>query len=502
MPSALRPAPPRATTPLPGSFTLTEDASTQAFDGGTVLLGGSPLRLFRISERAQPAGRALAGRGRCGAAPAGTDCWRAGWSRPAHSAPSRPRRALGPGDVTVVVPVRDRPAQLDRLLDALGRVWPASWSTTRRPMRAPPRRSPSATVPPSSGSGDQRRTGRRAQRRAGRSCTARSSRSSTPTACRPRRGSGRCSATSTTPWWLRWRRASCAPRLAGPSATRRRVRRSTGAPREGPVRPGSRIPFVPERGAAGPGRRGDRARPVRPCACAAARTWTWCGVWARPAGTCATSRRARSRTRARRRCEEFLARRAFYGTTAAPLARRHGEAVAPAAPLRLVAGGVEPRCWPVGPCSLWPRCRRPSPSWPAVCADSCATRSAWRRTSRAVARRASALPALASLTRAWSPAFVLGLAFRRTRARRGAGPGRPRARRMGRRPAGARPGARRRRPRGRRCRLRHGRLGRLRTGADVGAAHPSDRLACPRAGRHRLCARSWSRHPRDARRQR
>ena len=52
MPSELRPAPSPTATPLPDSFTLTEDASTWEFDSGTVLLGGSPLRLFRISERA------------------------------------------------------------------------------------------------------------------------------------------------------------------------------------------------------------------------------------------------------------------------------------------------------------------------------------------------------------------------------------------------------------------------------------------------------------------
>ena len=62
-PSPLRPAPPRASTPLPASFGLTEDASTQSLDGGSVLLGGSPLRLFRISERA----RGLVARWRAGA---------------------------------------------------------------------------------------------------------------------------------------------------------------------------------------------------------------------------------------------------------------------------------------------------------------------------------------------------------------------------------------------------------------------------------------------------
>src|ERR1700721_2209239 len=61
MPSALRPALPRASTPLPGSFTLTEDASTQEFDGGTVLLGGSPLPLFRISEGGGRLGGAATG---------------------------------------------------------------------------------------------------------------------------------------------------------------------------------------------------------------------------------------------------------------------------------------------------------------------------------------------------------------------------------------------------------------------------------------------------------
>ncbi len=71
-PPPLRPAPPRASTPLPGSFVLIEDPSTRGFDDGTVVLGGSPLRLFRISARA----RELTTRWRTGA-PVGT-------SRPAQ----------------------------------------------------------------------------------------------------------------------------------------------------------------------------------------------------------------------------------------------------------------------------------------------------------------------------------------------------------------------------------------------------------------------------------
>src|ERR1700735_4774762 len=115
-PTALRPAPTRATTPLPASFTLREDPSTQAFDGGTVLLGGSPLRLFRISERARQL----------------VDLWKDGAEvGPRRSAQQLARRlasggafnpqpsssTLGLSDVTVVVPAHNRPEQLDRLLE-------------------------------------------------------------------------------------------------------------------------------------------------------------------------------------------------------------------------------------------------------------------------------------------------------------------------------------------------------------------------------------------------
>src|ERR1700689_1504631 len=118
MPSALRPAVPRASTPLPGSFTLTEDASTQEFDGGTVLLGGSPLPLFRISERA----RQLVERWRSGAAVGNRRGAKLLARRLVSGGAFVPQTAAGAlrdEDVTVVVPVRDRPAQLDRVLSAL-----------------------------------------------------------------------------------------------------------------------------------------------------------------------------------------------------------------------------------------------------------------------------------------------------------------------------------------------------------------------------------------------
>ena len=111
---------------------------------------------------------------------------------------------------------------------------------------------------------------------------------------------------------------------------------------------------------------------------------------------------------------DFLARRAFYGTTAGPLSRRHGEAVAP----------VHLSGWSL---LVWTLLllRRPVLALTALSASivvlaarlrglvrdpvGVATQIAGRGTTR------SALPALASLTRAWAPAFVLGLAFRRTR---------------------------------------------------------------------------------------
>jgi hypothetical protein len=111
----------------------------------------------------------------------------------------------------------------------------------------------------------------------------------------------------------------------------------------------------------------------------------------------------------------FLARRAFYGTTAAPLARRHGDDLAP----------VHLSGWTLAVWSLV-LARRPVLALAALAASvtilgrrlrglvrdpvGVAVHIAGGGTVRA------ALPALGSLTRAWSPALVLGLAFRRTRA--------------------------------------------------------------------------------------
>lgn len=100
---------------LPADFRLTLDAGVRRIDDGAVLVGGSPLRILRLSPRGA---RLL-------------DRWGAG--QPVGAAPPHrklARRLLDAGmahpvpgpspyglkDVSLVVPVRDRPGQLARLL--------------------------------------------------------------------------------------------------------------------------------------------------------------------------------------------------------------------------------------------------------------------------------------------------------------------------------------------------------------------------------------------------
>jgi len=91
---------------------------TRVRDGGTTLVGGSPTRVLHLSESAA---RLLDG----GTLRATTPVARALAERLVETGLANPVLAALPevaaDTVTVVVPVRDRPAQLDRLLDALGR---------------------------------------------------------------------------------------------------------------------------------------------------------------------------------------------------------------------------------------------------------------------------------------------------------------------------------------------------------------------------------------------
>jgi mycofactocin system glycosyltransferase len=110
----------------------------------------------------------------------------------------------------------------------------------------------------------------------------------------------------------------------------------------------------------------------------------------------------------------FLGRQAFYGATAAPLARRHGDALAP----------VHLSGWSL---AVWALAllRRPVLALAALAVSVTLLAHRLRGLVRdpvAVAARIAgggtaraALPSLGSLARAWSPALVLGLAFRRTR---------------------------------------------------------------------------------------
>ncbi|SOD95053.1 mycofactocin biosynthesis glycosyltransferase MftF [Blastococcus haudaquaticus] len=99
---------------LPDGFTVRLDPRTRRRDGGAALLGGSPLRLLRLSARARGllTGDRLAVRDRTTAVLA-AQLLDAGIAHP----DLRPRAA---DDVTVVVPVKDRPVELARLLAALG----------------------------------------------------------------------------------------------------------------------------------------------------------------------------------------------------------------------------------------------------------------------------------------------------------------------------------------------------------------------------------------------
>jgi mycofactocin system glycosyltransferase len=117
-PAPLGQAPERATTPLPGEFTLSVDPATTTFDDGRVLMGGSPLRLLRVTSRACALIRQWGG-----GLPVG--------DRKSEQILARRLVASGvfvphPGgsrfsadDLTVVIPVRDRPEQVRRLLSAL-----------------------------------------------------------------------------------------------------------------------------------------------------------------------------------------------------------------------------------------------------------------------------------------------------------------------------------------------------------------------------------------------
>lgn len=336
---------PPAVARLPDGFAVQLDARVRRLNGGQALLGGAPMRLLRLSGTAADllaGGSALRVRDRTTAALA---------RRLLDTGVAHPRPEVGPaqrGDVTVVVPVRDRPQGLDRLLAAV-----------RRTAGAVP------VLVVDDGSRDDGAVRQVCARHDG--AVIRHEVARGPAAAR---NAGM--ATATTPYvafvdsdcvplagWLDILRshlddplvAAAAPRIVASelgagwlAPYERAVSSLDRGAREGPVQPHSGVPYVPSaallvrRAALGHGydeamhvaedvdlvwrlvAAGWRVRYV-PAARVAHEHRTAAGAWAR--------------------------RRAFYGTGAAPLAARHGAAVAPvvlspwsaAAWLALLAGG-------------------------------------------------------------------------------------------------------------------------------------------------------------------
>jgi mycofactocin system glycosyltransferase len=103
-------------TPLPPGWRLVIDPSVRTLDDGNALVGGYPGRLLRLSQsgRTALAGLVAGSRGSVAARRLGRRLVNTGMAHP------RPPSAHDIGDVTVVIPVKDRADLLDRCLDAVG----------------------------------------------------------------------------------------------------------------------------------------------------------------------------------------------------------------------------------------------------------------------------------------------------------------------------------------------------------------------------------------------
>jgi mycofactocin glycosyltransferase len=426
---AVAAAPDGRTTPLPARFGLTIDPATTVLDGGAVLMGGSPFGLLRLSGRAQE--RAAAWNA---GAPVGT----------ARSDQLLARRLVSRGvfvprpgpasfdadDVTVVVPVRDRPDELRRLLDGLGGlscivVDDGSADPSRTEEIADRAGASFAALPVNQGPS--------AARNLGLAAVTTALVAFIDSDCLPSDGwlapllgyfddplvaavaPRIVPATSASSTASSSSASSSATSSARPTAfARYQVTRSSldlGTV-EGPVRPLSRIPYVPS--AAMVVRRAVAAGPLFDPALRGGEdvdlVWRlhdagW-DVRYVPASTVAHEGPIT--------VGPWLRRTAFYGTTAGPLALRHPEALAP----------VTTSAWSAGVWAL-ALARQPLPA-AGVLAVSVGILARRLRgvvdrpgkvavTIAAGGTARSTLPAWQGLTRAWAPALVVGLLGPRTR---------------------------------------------------------------------------------------
>ena len=120
--AAARAVPAVPTVPLPDGFGIVFDAET-VFVGEDVLFGGSPPRLMRLNAAGVAALRELRDGAPVRSAAAGRLARRLTDTGIAHPRPPA-APVPGPAEVTVVIPVRDRHAELDRCLSALGAAYP------------------------------------------------------------------------------------------------------------------------------------------------------------------------------------------------------------------------------------------------------------------------------------------------------------------------------------------------------------------------------------------
>ena len=352
-----------STPPLPSGFTVRLAPGTHVCDGGAMLVGGSG----RGAAAAAPRPELLAAEGTVVARdPDSSTVARLLLDR-GLADPWWPAAAADGSvdDVTVVVPVRDRPRQLARLLAALPPALPGGGRRRRlRRPRSDPRGGRRSSAP-GCAARRQPRSGRRPQHRAAPRATRRSWRSSTPTWCREPGWLGTLRRHLDDPAVGGGRRPGCSaacPRADDCWLCRYEAARSSldlgPRPGAGAAAGPGRLP--PERGAAGP--------PVAGAAGAGFDERMQVGRGRRPgvagarrrAGGCATSRRPPYATTTGPTLRPWLRRKAYYGTGAAPLAARHGSDVAPLVLTPWTDRADRGACSPSGA----GRCR--SPRWSGV----------------------------------------------------------------------------------------------------------------------------------------